>query len=148
MNIKFKGYLNNVLKINNQFAKQHMKKYDEKRKEQFDRKQIDKIYKIGDLVEFIKGPININGNEVYNPHRWSGIYKVVKVQPSKLNYNLENINDSNDVVKNINIKKIIPYVEQNIDYKTEEYDCDRDDEKEIEFDATKEKLSMVAQASN
>jgi hypothetical protein len=80
-----------------------LKKYDEKRKEQF-----DKTYEKGDLVEFIKGPIKVDGNEKYNPNRWSGIYEIIDVKPSKLNYDLKNINNE----KNINIKKIIPYHDQ------------------------------------
>jgi hypothetical protein len=153
----FKGYINNIKRLNEQYAKDHLVQYDNKRNIQYNKKRINKTYKLGDLVQFIQGPINIKGNEKYNPNRWSEVYKISKVYPSKLTYDLTKQNDSRIVALNINIKKLIPYTEntnninQNQNSNNHNNIRDEDDEKAIylsDDDVITTNLSIIATQGN
>jgi hypothetical protein len=119
MNAKFNGYIKNIVRINEKFAQDHLEKYDETRKQQYDKNRKDITYKIGDLVQMLQGPIKVQGNEKYNPSRWTTIFKIVVVRPSKLNYDIQDIKDQKYIIRNVNIKKLIPYVEQIVESESE-----------------------------
>jgi hypothetical protein len=143
INYRFKGYLNNLKRLNEQFARKHLRQYDEKRKEYFDQKQINKTFNLGDLVKYLKGPINIKNNEQLNPKRWNGIYRIIKVNPSGLSYEIQNI-ETNEIITNINIKKLVEYRNNNIDKQST---IIYDEEKEIEEHQSDYNTSIIANIS-
>ena len=103
----YKGYIRNMMRINQMAANQQLVIYNEVRKQQYDRNRQESTYKMGQLVLYYKGrypPIG-DGLTIH----WKGPYQIIGAFNDGKNYILQNIDDRSKIF-NCNVKRISKFV--------------------------------------
>ena len=123
-----KGRIN----ILTELAGMKLKKYNDARKEIYDKAQKEKSFKVNDLVLCFHGDFGPSAERKLTTP-WRGPYRVIYVSDHRLNYNLKHCQNGNE--RYVNIKNLFPYTARTrfavFDFDTNEYMVDKRLESEI-----------------
>ena len=107
---KYKGYVENMRRINKEIADKELAKYHAKREESGNKGRIEPSFKLKQLVFYWVGPYPVFGSEKLKVH-WQGPYRIIQIWNNGNNYTIQSVKYP-EVYVNANVKRLRSFKEK------------------------------------